>query len=249
MNRSLTNTPAAQATGVLTTTDVVAAGETVTIGTTTYTFRATLSTAYDVLLGAAGAASASLDNLKAAINGAAGAGTTYGTGTLPNTLVTATTKTSAALTVQAIALGAQANLIPTTTTMANATWAATTLTGGQTPSDLLTQTSAATGPSVAINDLNVSPYLIRLTLCYLTAAKVARFSFPDSVNAFGASLPGPAISFVGPISPMSPVSKSVSSSDYPGLRLHASGAVMRCNLDYLDSAATVTYQSEIEQPQ
>jgi len=71
-------------------------GDTVTIGGQTYTFQTSLTdTANFVLIGAN--ASASLDNLKSAINATAGAGTTYGTGTVANASVTATTKTATTL--------------------------------------------------------------------------------------------------------------------------------------------------------
>ncbi|HPS39870.1 MAG TPA: hypothetical protein PL124_10690, partial [Candidatus Cloacimonadota bacterium] len=67
--------------------------DTVVIGTTTYTFMDALTTEpaavpYEVLKGAT--ASDTLDNLIAAINKAEGEGSTYGTGTVAHTLVTAT---------------------------------------------------------------------------------------------------------------------------------------------------------------
>lgn len=75
--------------------------DTITIGTQVYTFKTTLTgAANEVLIGAN--ASASLDNLKSAVNATAGAGTTYGTGTVANTTATATTKTSTTLLLNAI---------------------------------------------------------------------------------------------------------------------------------------------------
>lgn len=61
--------------------------ETVTIGSITYTFVSALAVANDVLIGAD--AAATRNNLVAAINGAAGVGVTYGTGTVANADVTA----------------------------------------------------------------------------------------------------------------------------------------------------------------
>jgi hypothetical protein len=77
---------AVKASGILTGT-TIAVGDTVTIAGKVYTFRAALVGAYDVLVGASD--SESLDNLISAINGTAGAGTTYGTGTVAHPLVTA----------------------------------------------------------------------------------------------------------------------------------------------------------------
>jgi hypothetical protein len=65
------------------------AGETVRIGTTTYTFRNDLSAPNDVLIGAA--LTQTCDNLVAAILGGPGEGTAYGTGTIVNAAVTSAT--------------------------------------------------------------------------------------------------------------------------------------------------------------
>lgn len=247
MRRSLTQTAAVQATGTLTASDVLATTETVTIGSIRYTFKTVLAGPFDVLVGAN--LSASLDNLKAAINHAAGEGATYGYGTVAHPLVTATTKTGTTLLVVANTAGVAANAIATTATTASAAWGANTLTGGVDYANSVTQASAATGTSVAVDDLNAAPYIVRLTVLSLTAAKTARLSFPDSVNAFSASVPGPSFAFTGPIVPGAPVTRSVSSSDYPGLRLGTGSAVMRANLDALTAGGTITYSAEIEQPQ
>lgn len=71
-----------------------------------------------------------LDNLKSAINLTSGEGTVYGTGTTANTLVSATTNTDTAQTVEALQGGTDGNSITTTETMANAAWGAATLSGG-----------------------------------------------------------------------------------------------------------------------
>lgn len=75
------------ATGTLTTTDNFTANDEVTVGTVTYKFVASPSSAYDVDLG--GSAAVSLANLEKAVNGTGTAGTEYAAGTLPNTKVTA----------------------------------------------------------------------------------------------------------------------------------------------------------------
>ena len=65
----------------------IADGDEVEIGTVTYTFRNTVSSAYDVKRGST--SRISKDNLIAAINGSAGEGTLYGTGTDAHPDVTA----------------------------------------------------------------------------------------------------------------------------------------------------------------
>lgn len=80
--------------GTLTSTGTAPAnGDTVTVGDVTYTFQTSLvDSANNVLIGAS--AAAALDNLKSAVNATAGAGTTYGTGTVANPTATATTNTN-----------------------------------------------------------------------------------------------------------------------------------------------------------
>ena len=64
-----------------------AEGETITLVQKTYTYKAVLTSANDVKIGAS--LSASLDNLVAAVNGAAGIGVTYGPGTVASTRASA----------------------------------------------------------------------------------------------------------------------------------------------------------------
>jgi hypothetical protein len=137
-----------KASGVFTSSDVFTEGETVTIGSTTYTFVEELSGAtHEILIGAS--AAASLDNLKSAINASAGGGTTYGTGTPANPHVTATTNTDTAQTVEAHRVGTYANTIATTTTCADVAWGATTLESGAEASALVCNTiTLTTGPQV-----------------------------------------------------------------------------------------------------
>ncbi len=99
------------------------AGQTVTIGGTTYTFAAAItaqSAADTVLIGAD--ISSTLANLAGAINAAStngqAAGTTYATGTVANATVTATGSTPTALTLQALNSGAAGNSDTTTTNWA-----------------------------------------------------------------------------------------------------------------------------------
>ena len=69
------------------------------------------------------------DNSTAAITGAAGEGTLYGTGTLASGDVSAVAVTGA-VTTTALQIGAEGNDITTTESGTGASWAAVTLTGG-----------------------------------------------------------------------------------------------------------------------
>jgi flagellin len=77
-----TNVPAVAATATVSASGLPSAGETINIGGQTYTFVSSLTGANQVLIG--GTMMATISNLAAAINGTAGAGTTYGTGTTAN---------------------------------------------------------------------------------------------------------------------------------------------------------------------
>lgn len=116
----------------LTISDITGADtQTVTIGATTYTFNTVLTdTANNVLIGADVTAMAA--NLVAAINAAAGAGTLYGTGTVANASVTATSL-AGVVTVTARTPGTAGNAIVIGETLTNGAWAggATTLSGGE----------------------------------------------------------------------------------------------------------------------
>ncbi|MGO8790263.1 MAG: flagellar hook protein FlgE [Terriglobia bacterium] len=131
MNLNATGAPVA-ATGILTLTGNADNGETVAVGGTTYTFVTALSTdptvPDQVLIGTA--ASDTLNNLAAAVNGtAADEGTTYSTGTVGNTKVTAAASGST-LTLTASTTGTSGDSIATTTDMADGSFASSTLTGG-----------------------------------------------------------------------------------------------------------------------
>lgn len=115
----------------ITTTGVFSNNETVTIGSRVYTMKTALTastTANEVLIGAA--ATNSLDNLKSAINGTAGGGTTYGSLTGAHAQVTAGTKTASTLAVNPIDKAVTNASIATTETCANASWGAGTVASG-----------------------------------------------------------------------------------------------------------------------
>ena len=90
-----------------------------------------------------------LANMKKAINASGTEGTDYGTGTVANTDVTATTNSSTTQVIQAIRYGSSQNSLPVTSGMAHATWGASTLAGGTDASRLICNTfSFPTGSGV-----------------------------------------------------------------------------------------------------
>jgi len=117
------------AVGTLTATANFANTETVTTGSKTYTFQTALTDVDgNVLIGAT--ASDSLDNLIAAINLGAGAGSLYAASTTANTFVGAAAGAGDTLDATALVAGAAGNSIATTETATNASWGNATLTGG-----------------------------------------------------------------------------------------------------------------------
>jgi hypothetical protein len=113
-------------------TDVPIAAETVTIGAKVYTWRAAPTTvANEVKIGASLAVSC--DNLVAAINAGAGAGSLYGSATVAHTQVTAA-RSGDTVVVTAVDTipNSVGTLIATTETMTNGSWGATTLADGVT---------------------------------------------------------------------------------------------------------------------
>jgi hypothetical protein len=129
---TLTGQPAgARAVGVLTLTGNAVADETVTIGSTVYTWKATVGAAFTVAVG--GTASISIDNLIAAVNAAAGAGSLYGTGTTVHPTVRAAAGAGDTMDVRANLAGTAGNSIATTETMTNGSFGGANLSGGVAP--------------------------------------------------------------------------------------------------------------------
>jgi flagellin len=132
------------------------AGNTATIGSQTYTFtNSTPAAANQVAIG--GSIANALANLKAAVNGLAGAGTAYGTGTVANTLaqIGAITGDQAAVTAVTAGAGTQGagtgNYIAVSVSLGTASAGGavstpTTLTGGS-------STQAAAGTLDLVNNL------------------------------------------------------------------------------------------------
>jgi phage tail sheath protein FI len=138
-------TESVQASGTLTVSaGPIVDGDTVTVGATTYTFKSPfVDAANNVFIG--GSDTAALNNLVSAITGGAGAGTTYGTGTVANASASAMV-TSPGLTVLVWAIlgGTAGNSVATTTTGGTMTFGAVTLLGG---TDNDAKTATLTSPS------------------------------------------------------------------------------------------------------
>jgi len=121
----------ALATGVLTSdNNNVANGDTVTIGSITYTFKTAITgAAYDVLIGAN--ADGSLLNLLQAINFSGSLGTTYSNATTGHPEVSAATVVTAhSFVVTAKRPGTLGNSVGTTKAATSLSWGSPTLTGG-----------------------------------------------------------------------------------------------------------------------
>jgi hypothetical protein len=126
---SLTN-----ATNIFTMTTLPTDGDTVTVGTTdgvtpaVYKFVSSLSDPFDVLIGTD--ADETLDNLVAAINADAGAGTIYGTGTTSNADVSAVPLVAGQIQVIALVAGSSGNSIACSSSSPGV-WDDTNLYGGE----------------------------------------------------------------------------------------------------------------------
>lgn len=189
-----------QAQSTLTLSGNAVADETVTIGTTVYTWKATVSTtAYQVKIGAT--KEDSLDNLAAAINAGAGSGTVYGSFTTAHPSVEAVhSEGSATMPVYGAAVGTSYNTIATTETMTNGSWGAATLTGGVNAS-----TVERIGPGmdggVQIHAEVIDAFLIK---CTAGSATIARGT--ETWPPLG---PGGVLLFASPESTQSGVSVSI----------------------------------------
>lgn len=96
-------------------------GDTVTIGTRSYTFKTVLTGSPDEVL--IGAVTASLANLKSAVNGTEGEGTVYGAGTVAHAEVEAATLTgTTALLFEARVAGEAGNTIGKAEASSNMSW-------------------------------------------------------------------------------------------------------------------------------
>lgn len=167
------------------------APETVTVNNRTYSFVDVLSEtngaaaiAGQVLFGADSAAA--LDNLKSAANGTAGAGTTYSTGTLQPTDVTATTNTNTTQLFVSSTVGPTGNAYASTATTANGTFAGATFVDGWLDNDqtiVIDTTASATQTRVraAINGTGTAGTDYSSALVANTDVYCNAFSSDDAV--------------------------------------------------------------------
>lgn len=119
----------AYASGTLTGTINFADGDTVTIGSTVYTFKSPfVDAAFNV--DASVSLAATLQNLHDAINLTGTPGTQYGTATTIHPTVTCTASTGTTLTARAKTTGTAGNLIATLSSVADPAWGGALLTGG-----------------------------------------------------------------------------------------------------------------------
>lgn len=98
---------------LITFTGIGVAGDIVKIGLQTYTYAASAGAAYTVVVGASTAASVA--NLISAINASSGAGTTYGSGTVANTVVTASVGAGTTISLTPIIAGIEVDTAATLT--------------------------------------------------------------------------------------------------------------------------------------
>lgn len=138
----------ANASNVLSAIGNAGVGDTVTIGTQTYTFAAAAGAANTVAIGAN--VTATLANLASAVNGTAGAGVAYGTGTVANVDATAVAGAST-VTFTAKVAGTGGNAIVSTETAANFGFSNAGTFAGGAGSAGLTTAAAAQAALVTIN--------------------------------------------------------------------------------------------------
>lgn len=165
------------AVGTLTMTGNALDTETVVIGGKTYTFLATLVPGDgNVHIGAN--ASDSLDNLIAAINLGAGAGTDYASETTANTDVSAAAGAGDTMDLTALATGSAGNSITTTETLTNGSFGGGTLSGGSDSADGDTFTIGA------------KTYLMQSTLTNVDGNIKVGATTEDTVNNIVAAING-----------------------------------------------------------
>jgi len=170
-----------QATGTLSVPPPVpTAGETITLGGTTYTFATALTpqSGADVVLIDPTSVQNTLANLAAAINLGAGSGTAYSSATVAaNATVTATGSTTTQITLQALNAGLAGNSDVTSTNWANGNFnGAADLGGG---ADAVAATATFTVPSVTLPNLGDTVAIGGTTYTFVQNA--AALVAPDEV--------------------------------------------------------------------
>ena len=168
--------------------------DTVTIGGQVYTFKTALTSgtaANEVLIGVS--AAVALDNLKSAINKSAGGGTAYGSNTVANAYVTATTNSNTDQVVEALDAGTAGNLIAVSEASTHLTWGAsvTTLSGGTDPTvegEVKVGISAATALDNLKAAVNHSAGNGTLYFCAAAHTQFTATTNTDTTQVFSATL-------------------------------------------------------------
>jgi hypothetical protein len=180
-----------KASGTLTLTENAANTNTVTIGSTVYTFQDTLTNvAYNVKVGAS--ASATIDNLIAAITAGAGSGTAYAAATTAHPSVTAAAGDGDTMTVTALVTGTAGNSIATTDTLAgsSAFGAAVLQNGAQPTAEQFTDAFVAATNASAASPINAVKISANETVCYtrqLNKAWASTETLAGTNNAWAAA--------------------------------------------------------------
>ena len=111
----------------------------------------------------------------------------------------------------------------------------------------VTKTAAFNGTTeVDVSGID-GDWTLVLNIQAAAALTFARFAFEDSVDAFSASLSGPAFSIAGLTTAQGSRRFAVKKADFPSLRLGTASAVLRVSLTQITGTdASVTYDAWIE---
>jgi flagellin len=154
-------------------------GNTVTIGSQTYTFVTAAPTAANqVLIGSS--ANGTLNNLKAAVNGAAGAGTTYGTGTVANASATITAVSGNQATITASTTGTGGNSIAFSADLSNGV--------GGGPVGTVDSNLAGGGSSVDLNSAADAQAALTVIAGAISTVAATRGAIGSSINQMNAAV-------------------------------------------------------------
>ncbi len=111
----------------------------------------------------------------------------------------------------------------------------------------VTKTAAFAGASLAIDTIT-GDWTLKIRVAKLTPGGAVRINFEDSVNAFTALLPGPAVSVKNQQGDDYDRVFEFRKYDFPSLRFGTASAVLRCNLQEITGASpSVDYEAWLEQ--
>jgi hypothetical protein len=179
----------ARAVATLTLSGNAVADETFTVAGRTYTFKATPTAANEVKVGSN--AADSILNIVAAVNGAAGAGTLYGTGTVTHATVTAADGSGDTVVFTAITPGTGGNAFGSTEAMTNGAFGGATFAGGTDASaadavDAIVAAIGANQAGVAAVEIGSNEILVYSVADNMKAAATTE-TLSGTNNAWGAA--------------------------------------------------------------